>query len=114
MMAILTKSEIPERFKDLQVNYVTVGETAEEARIQVALQRHYRLLVALSLINLPIGTETLKRWEFGREADDLFESSSDLFVKTFGGFVIRGMPEKKCYLPQTPKHMPKRGSIAFN
>jgi hypothetical protein len=87
--AILTESEIPERFKELRINYVNAGGTTEIARINAALQEHYRLLAVLSLLNIPIRAEKLREPGFGWKPDDLFKDWPDLFVKTFGGYVIR-------------------------
>jgi hypothetical protein len=86
--AILTDTEVPERFRESEVNYVAAGKGINKMLIENAKKYHSRLLIALSVINIPVRAETLKKTDFGAQADNLFDEYADLFISSFGGHVI--------------------------
>jgi tetratricopeptide (TPR) repeat protein len=86
--AVLTDKEIPERFKEFQANYLVVGRNLDETQLDDAKNNHPRLLLALSVINIPIRVETLKKLEFGENAEILFRKCPNLFMGSFGGYII--------------------------
>jgi tetratricopeptide (TPR) repeat protein len=87
--AILTNKEIPERFREFRPSYVNAGMKVDKIQIEKAMQYNYKLLLTLSLLNLPVRSEIFRELEFGHEADKVFKNWPNLFVKTFGGYVVR-------------------------
>ncbi len=96
--AVLTGSEIPDRFKEHQVNRVMANDeidSVEISQIEAAIHEHSQLLAVLSLLNIPIRTELLIETNFGSDPTDLFRRWSKLFIKSFGGYVIRAAVREK-------------------
>jgi tetratricopeptide (TPR) repeat protein len=86
--AVLTEKEIPEYAKEFQVNHVVAGRSLDRTLLEDAWGNHPKLLLALSVLNIPVKVDTLKRTGFGKNAEILFNQYTDLFVGTFGGYVI--------------------------
>ncbi|MFX0195174.1 MAG: CHAT domain-containing protein [Candidatus Hodarchaeota archaeon] len=86
--AVLTETEVPERFKECQVNYVAAGREIDRILIEKAKKEHPRLLATLSVINIPVRKDTLKKVDFGTQAENLLCDYADLFISSFGGHVI--------------------------
>lgn len=87
-IAVLTSAEIPERYRDFPANHAVAGNEVDRARIDRALGKYPRLLVALCSLNIPVKVGLLEQVKVGKEARDLFSSYADLFISSFGGYVI--------------------------
>ncbi len=85
---VLTETEIPKRFKEAQIDYVSAEKKIDTILIENAKKDHPRLLAALSVINIPVRTDTLKKIDFGAQAENLLGEYADLFISSFGGHVI--------------------------
>ncbi len=86
--AVLTETEVPDQFKESQINYVAAGREIDRVLIENAKKDHSRLLTALAVINIPVRKSTLKKIDFGVQAENLLSDYADLFISSFGGYVI--------------------------
>jgi tetratricopeptide (TPR) repeat protein len=86
--AVLTDREVPEQLKQAQANHVLAGRELNMSVLEDARKHYSRLLLVLSVLNIPAKAETLRQLEYGEKADMLFRDYSGLFVSSFGGYVI--------------------------
>jgi tetratricopeptide (TPR) repeat protein len=87
--AVFTQEDLPLTFSGVQVNYAQAGEVVDQSQLADALQSHRKLLLNLSLMNIPVPDTTLAEFVYGKNAKEVFQQWKGLFLSTFCGHVIR-------------------------